>query len=94
MAVAVGTPVIGLYGPTLPKRSGPYGYADLTIDQSSSCRCLEHKVCQVSGRELPGECMERIMLSEIIQRLASEIPGFDTIGENQVTPEFIEGSYM
>lgn len=94
LAVAVGTPVIGLYGPTLSKRSGPYGFDHLTIDQSSSCQCLEHKVCQVSGRDLPGECMERIMLSEIIQRLASVIPGFDTAGEDEVTPEFIEGSYM
>jgi ADP-heptose:LPS heptosyltransferase len=94
IAVAVGTPVIGLYGPTLPKRSGPYGFADLTIDQSSACQCHGHKVCQVSGRELPGECMERIMLAEIIQKLAMVIPGFDTASENEVTPDFIEGSYM
>lgn len=34
MAVALGTPTIGLYGYTDPKRSGPYGrFADLTVDR-------------------------------------------------------------
>jgi ADP-heptose:LPS heptosyltransferase len=94
IAVAVGTPVIGLHGPTSSKRSGPYGFSDLAIDQSSMCKCLDSKYCQLTGGRAPGECMERIMLAEIIEKIASVIPGFDSAGENEVTPEFIEGSYM
>ncbi len=34
MAVALGTPTIGLYGYTDPRRSGPYGrFSDLTVDR-------------------------------------------------------------
>ena len=36
MAVALGTPTIGLYGYTDPRRSGPYGrFTDLTVDRFS-----------------------------------------------------------
>ena len=31
VAVAVGTPVVGLYGPTDPARNGPYGKADIVV---------------------------------------------------------------
>ncbi len=68
LAVAVGTPVVGLYGPTSPLRSGPYGYANLVLDQNSSCQCLQNKFCQFTGTTAPGECMERIMLSEIMRK--------------------------
>ena len=72
MAVAVGTPVIGLYGPTSPKRSGPYGYADLVIDQSAACKCVQTKVCQYANGS--GECMSRIMLPEVLEKI-NEILG-------------------
>lgn len=69
IAVAVGTPVIGLYGPTYPARSGPYGYFNLVIDQSSSCQCIGERFCKIGNPNNPGECMNRIMLTEVIGRL-------------------------
>lgn len=69
IAVAVGTPVIGLYGPTFPQRSGPYGCLDLIIDQSAHCSCHELKSCRLARPDAPGECMHRIMLAEIIANL-------------------------
>ncbi len=69
LAVAVGTKVIGLYGPTFPERSGPYGCLDLTLDQSESCGCHEQKSCQYTNRSDPGQCMARIMLAEVVERL-------------------------
>jgi ADP-heptose:LPS heptosyltransferase len=69
MAVAVGTPVIGLYGPTSPRRSGPYGFENLVIDQSNACRCSESKFCSFAPSDDPGECMSRIMLLEVIDKL-------------------------
>jgi ADP-heptose:LPS heptosyltransferase len=33
LAAALGTPVIGLYGPTDPRRNGPYGQLDFCISE-------------------------------------------------------------
>ncbi len=86
MAVAVGTPVIGLYGPTSPRRSGPYGFEDLVIDQSSACRCVESKYCRVAQVDEPGECMSRIMLLEVLDKLNQVLgplpePQMQSLGE-------------
>lgn len=94
LAVAVGTPVIGLYGPTSVQRSGPYGFADLALDQNPACKCAENKSCQFTEKQAPGECMERIMLAEIIEKLVTVMPAFQSTKENEVTPDFIERSYM
>ncbi len=69
IAVAVGTPVIGLYGPTIPARSGPYGYFDYCLDQSQSCSCIGERHCKLANPRGPGECMSRIMLTEVIDKL-------------------------
>lgn len=69
MAVAVGTRVIGLYGATLPSRSGPYGCEDLVIDQSISCQCRDLKSCRLANPGDAGECMHRIMLPEILEKI-------------------------
>jgi ADP-heptose:LPS heptosyltransferase len=73
LAVAVGTPVIGLYGATDPKRSGPYGYQDLVINQNAKCACSGLKFCSLTNPGESGECMSRIMLSEIIEKLNTVI---------------------
>ena len=69
IAVAVGTPVVGLYGPTIPARSGPYGYFDYCLDQSPSCQCIGERYCRVASPTGPGECMKRIMLTEVIDKV-------------------------
>ncbi|MGH9549389.1 MAG: glycosyltransferase family 9 protein, partial [Terriglobales bacterium] len=69
VAIAAGTPVVGLYGPTYPQRSGPYGCMDLVLDQSEACRCHELKSCRFVNPQSPGECMSRIMLFEITEKL-------------------------
>lgn len=69
LAVAVGTKVVGLYGPTFPQRSGPYGCLDLALDQSPACQCHAFKECRLVRSGDPGECMSRIMLDEIIRNL-------------------------
>lgn len=69
MAVAVGTRVIGLYGPTFPARSGPYLCEDLLLDESKSCQCHGSKTCQVARPDQSGACMHRIMLVDILQKI-------------------------
>jgi ADP-heptose:LPS heptosyltransferase len=69
LAIAVGTKVIGLYGPTFPERSGPYGCLDLVLDQSENCACHDQKTCKFTNPQDPGQCMSRIMLAEVVDKL-------------------------
>jgi ADP-heptose:LPS heptosyltransferase len=71
IAVAVGVPVIGLYGPTAFERSGPYGYESLVIDKQSDCRCKYEKQCRFTEPGTAGECMSKITTGDIIERLRS-----------------------
>ncbi|HYI10979.1 MAG TPA: lipopolysaccharide heptosyltransferase I [Thermoanaerobaculia bacterium] len=41
LAVALGTPVIGLYGPTDPRRNGPYGQLDRVINRFHSTKLMD-----------------------------------------------------
>jgi ADP-heptose:LPS heptosyltransferase len=41
LAAALGTKVIGLYGPTDPRRNGPYGQLDRVIDRFRSTKSME-----------------------------------------------------
>ena len=69
ISVAVGTAVVGIYGPTLPSRSGPYGMSDTTVDVSASCSCLLAKCCKVSGPSQPGACLREVTCSQVLSRL-------------------------
>jgi heptosyltransferase-1 len=62
MAVAVGTPVVTMFGPTDPKRTGPYGAgAHVLISGMDCCPCFG-KDCL-----LPQvECMERITPAQVL----------------------------
>jgi|GEM_PF-347600 len=73
MAVAVGTSVIGLYGATYPARSGPYGYFDQVLDQSACCECIGEKSCRLAAPGQPGECMGKIMLPEVLEKVRQAI---------------------
>ena len=41
LAAAMGTPVAGLYGPTDPRRNGPYGQLDHCVDRFRSTKLME-----------------------------------------------------
>ena len=40
LAAALGTPVIGLYGPTNPARNGPYGQLGNVVESYSTTRSM------------------------------------------------------
>ena len=64
MAVALGTPTIGLYGYTDPKRSGPYGrFLDLTVDRYGGGEGR-----RPSRRTRPGR-MARIRVDDVVERV-------------------------
>jgi len=70
LAAAVGTPIVGLYGPTRPERNGPWIPEDVTLSRASICQCHHLRRCK-----LDTMCLLDIQASEVIdaveRRLAS-----------------------
>ena len=69
IAVAVGTPVVGLYGPTYLERSGPYGCFKRCVSVSNECSCIGLKSCRVTGRTGPGYCMDQISIDDVLSKI-------------------------
>jgi lipopolysaccharide heptosyltransferase I len=45
IAAAVGTPIVGIYGPTRPARNGPMSPLDVTVSRDSVCQCHHLRRC-------------------------------------------------
>jgi lipopolysaccharide heptosyltransferase I len=45
VAAAVGTPVVGIYGPTDPARNGPWAATDQVVSRYPSCECRYRRSC-------------------------------------------------
>jgi heptosyltransferase I len=63
IAAAVGTPVIGLFGPTDPARTGPYGNRHHVLRKDLSCSPCFLKKCD------SHECMRQITAKEVFQAI-------------------------
>ena len=48
IAAALGTPIVGIYGPTNPDRNGPWAPADHTVSRFAECRCHHRRSCRVT----------------------------------------------
>ena len=63
---ALGTPVVGLYGYTNPKRSGPYGaFEDLIVDGYAEYPGEQYPVTSTYR-----DCMERITVDGVLQKVS------------------------
>ena len=87
MSTAIGTPVIGIYGPTDVKRSGPYGMEQHALSATAKCKCLHLKTCPLTSGG-PGACMKEISFKEVYANLApiikiQEAPTETTIREDE-----------
>ena len=49
VAAAVGTPVVGIFGPTDPERNGPWAEDDLTVSRYDDCVCHYQRRCRITG---------------------------------------------
>ena len=61
IASAVGTPVVALFGPTAPWRTGPYGDNHIVIRKALSCSPCFKRVCPTDN-----ECMRDITTEEVL----------------------------
>ena len=46
IAAAAGTPIVALFGPTDPRRNGPFADEDLVVSRYESCRCHYQRRCR------------------------------------------------
>jgi lipopolysaccharide heptosyltransferase I len=61
IAAAVGTPLVGIYGPTRPERNGPLLPGDETVSRAAICECHHLRECR-RGRM----CLLDIEVGEVL----------------------------
>jgi heptosyltransferase II len=69
LATAVGTPVIGLFGSTDPRRTGPVGQGHQVLIKTISCVPCEKKECLYGTRA----CMSEITVDEVYEAVQRAI---------------------
>ena len=79
VAAAVGTPVVGLYGPTDPRRNGPWPAAGAVVSRCGACGCRRNRSASsgvVIRRCTQAEsCMTAIPVDEVAAAAARQIGG-------------------
>ena len=68
IAAAMGTPLVGLYGPTWPERNGPWDPDDVVISRANVCVCHHKRQCL---RGAP--CINEITLDEVVAASANRL---------------------
>lgn len=63
IAAALGTPIVGIYGPTNPARNGPWSRQDLTVSRFVQCRCHHQRRCRAEKW-----CLDDVTV-EVVTRL-------------------------
>jgi lipopolysaccharide heptosyltransferase I len=60
VATAVGTPTVALFGPTDPRRNGPWAERDVSVSRYDTCECHYDRRCHASAW-----CIESIAVPEV-----------------------------
>jgi 3-deoxy-D-manno-octulosonic-acid transferase/heptosyltransferase-1 len=69
LAAAVGTPVVALFGPTAPWRTGPHGKGHAILRAGVSCSPCFSRSCKTAELE-PLACMNRITVEQVVEAVA------------------------
>ena len=70
LAAALGTPVVGLFGPTDAARNGPWSPDDVSVSRFSMCRCCYRRRCREATWCL-GEVVVDDVTAAITERLGT-----------------------
>jgi lipopolysaccharide heptosyltransferase I len=62
IAAAVGVPAVGVFGPTNPRRNGPWRKDDVTISRYDTCDCHYERRCR---RDADHWCLGTISFDEV-----------------------------
>ncbi len=68
LAAAVGTPVVGLFGPTPPARNGPWSPRDAVVSAHDACACVFRRQCTAESW-----CLERVTVDAVVQAVADRL---------------------
>lgn len=72
VAAAVGTPIVGIFGPTRPARNGPWSADDVTVSRDESCECHHLRSCRRASM-----CLNDIVADDVVsavdRRLATGV---------------------
>ena len=69
LAAAIGTPLVALFGPTDPLRTGPYGTGHRVIRRSLACMPCFRKRCETTA------CMREISVDEVLTAVKELLAG-------------------
>lgn len=72
LGCAAGIPVVALFGPTAPWRTGPYGKAHQVIRAGVSCSPCFKRICPLST----GKCMAQISVQQVFDTAAKHLSTF------------------
>jgi 3-deoxy-D-manno-octulosonic-acid transferase/heptosyltransferase-1 len=72
LAAAVGTPVVALFGPTAPWRTGPYGPNHVVLRADVSCSPCFKKHCSTTQYE-ERACMKRLTVDLVAQAVMEKL---------------------
>ena len=70
VAAGVGTPIVALFGPTSPARTGPYGPGHRVLTTEISCRPCLSRTCQNS---VQLECLTRISPEQVFAAVRDQL---------------------
>lgn len=77
LAVAVGTPVVALFGPTSPEYTGPYGTRNVVLRAGLRCSPCFRRDCRTTEYE-PHACMLRLdpaqVAATVLKQLDATVP--------------------
>ncbi|MSO46132.1 MAG: lipopolysaccharide heptosyltransferase family protein [Acidobacteria bacterium] len=68
IAAAVGTPIVGLFGPTRPERNGPWAAGDIAVSRAASCECHHRRRCVRATM-----CLMDVRVQEVLDAVARRI---------------------
>lgn len=74
LAAALGKPVVALFGPTEPRRTGPYGQIDRVLRVSLPCEPCLRPVCK---HAIPLECLTTIRPEVVVREVVRRLHGVD-----------------
>lgn len=72
IASAVGTALVGIYGPTRPERNGPLGAGDEAVSRAAVCQCHHLRRCR-----LDRMCLLDIEVSEVLAAVERRLAGVE-----------------
>ena len=76
LAAAMGTPVVALFGPTAPWRTGPFGAGHQVVRSAPSCSPCFKRSCDVHR----CRCMTDITVSTVLDATRRVLGGFSSLG--------------